>query len=139
MKAWTLLGYLGLIPLLTPLLVTELYPSDLFGDMKNTFHFYSASILCFLSGTLWKVDHKVDYKNRQLASNLFCLYGFMCLLIPLYYALFFLLAGYIGFFIVECIACRKETKRFTDEYKAMRIILTVAVCLLHLLAFILWF
>ncbi len=139
MKTWKLLGYLGLVPLFTPLLFIELYPSDSFGNVKIFFHFYSASILCFLSGTLWKVDHQVNYKNRQLISNLFCLYGFMCLLIPLYYALIFLLLGYIGFLLAECIVCRKETKLPTDEYKATRTILTAAVCLLHSLAFIFWF
>ena len=90
MKTWKLLGYLGLIPFIICLIVVESYPHNSLFNSQQVFHFYSAIILSFLAGTLWKKDSHHSQSNGLIVSNVLCLYAFSCLFYPLYYALIFL-------------------------------------------------
>jgi hypothetical protein len=139
MKAWKLLGYLGLIPFITCLIVVESYPHNLLFNSQQVFHFYSTIILCFLAGTLWQKDSHDSQSHPLIVSNVLCLYAFSCLFLPLYYALILLPLGYLSLLIAEYFLCKKQQNSFTTSYFVMRLVLTLFVSLLHLIALISWF
>ena len=99
MKTWHWLGYLGLIPFVACLWLTA-FPLENFPvNPQQGFLFYSATILSFISGTLWQKDKTIHYANqkspnqalealeehhwpwssKQIISNIFCLLAFVCL------------------------------------------------------------
>lgn len=139
MKIWQLLGYLGLVPFIICLIVVESHPHNLLVDSQQVFHFYSAIILCFIAGTLWKKDSQDSQSNPLIVSNVLCLYAFSCLFLPLYYALIFLPMGYLSLLITEYVLCKKKQHSFTTSYFVMRLVLTLFVSLLHMIALISWF
>jgi hypothetical protein len=139
MKTWKSLGYLGLVPFIICLIVVESHPHNLLFNSQQVFHFYSAIILCFLAGTLWKKDNQASQSNPLIVSNLLCLYAFSCLFLPLYYALIFLPMGYLSLLIAEYVLCNKQQHSFTTSYFVMRLVLTLFVSLLHMIALISWF
>jgi hypothetical protein len=143
MKTWQWLGYLGLLPFVFCLLLFSMPIEGMTGnlpfDPKKTFIFYSAIILSFIAGTLWKKDRVEGILSGQILSNLFCLYAFLCLLIPLFYALILLPFGYFSLFLTEYILCNNKGNGYTKPYFTMRLLLTICVSLLHGFALILWF
>ena len=139
MKTWKSLGYLGLIPFLICLIVVESYPHNLLFNSQQVFHFYSAIILCFLAGTLWVKDSDDSQSTRLIVSNVLCLYAFSCLFLPLNFALIFLPLGYFSLLTAEYILCKKQQSSYTTAYFTMRLVLTLFVCLLHMIALISWF
>jgi chromate transport protein ChrA len=139
MKTWQSLGYLGLVPFVICIIFFESYPHHFLFNSQQIFHFYSVIILCFLAGTLWKKDSKKLQSNVQIVSNVLCIYAFICLFLPVYYALIFLPLGYLALLIAEYLFCDKEQMSYTQPYFNMRLILTLFVCALHAFALIAWF
>jgi hypothetical protein len=147
MKVWQLLGYLGLIPFILFLWLFDNHIQDLPIKPQQAFVFYSATILSFVAGSLWRRDNSLSSKKLQLISNAFCLYAFTCLLLPLYMALLLLPLGYLLILSAEYILLLQEEHLDFDKekdilikhYFTMRFILTMIVSLLHAVAFICFF
>ena len=143
MKTWQWLGYLGLIPFVACLwLFNASIDSALNQTLFNpqqAFIFYSAIILSFLAGALWRKDTLSQDTKMQIFSNLLCLYAFVCLFIPTFYALIFLPIGYLSLFLVEHRFCNNKEHGYTHSYFTMRLILSVLVILLHVIALVSWF
>ena len=143
MKTWQWLGYLGLLPFIFCLwlfhMPIEGISNNLLFDPKQTFSFYSAIILSFIAGTLWRKDRVKIQSGAQILSNIFCLYAFVCLLFPLFYTLIFLPLGYFSLLLTEYILFNNKGDGYTKPYFTMRLRLTTLVILLHGFALILWF
>jgi hypothetical protein len=139
MKTWQGLGYLGLIPFVAFLWLFEVSPSFNLLNPQQAFIYYSVIILSFLAGATWKKDTLETHHVSQIISNVFCLYAFMCLFIPFFYALIFLPIGYLGLLSAEFFLWIDADKSFTKAYSKMRIILTMTVIGLHVVALVLWF
>jgi hypothetical protein len=143
MKAWQWLGYLGLIPFLLCLWIFDAYAkkelSHFSFNPQQAFIFYSVIILSFLAGTLWRKDTLKENYCAQIFSNVFCVYAFLCLLTPLYYALILLPIGYAALFLTEYALCTNREYAYSKLYCSMRLQLTIIVSLLHALAFISWY
>jgi len=139
MRMWQLLGYLGVLPFVALIIISV--PDITFNSVsaKQGFIFYSASILSFLSGTLWQKEKLAKNNHALVASNLFCLFSFVCLFLSPLIALGLLIFGYITLLAVEYYLSAKNSNTFNRHYFKMRFMLTLIVCLLHGLAFILWF
>jgi hypothetical protein len=143
MKTWQWLGYLGILPFVFCLwlfnMPVEGMADNLLFDPKQTFIFYSAIILSFIAGTLWRKDRVKGESAGQILSNIFCLYAFLCLLIPLFYALIFLPLGYFSLLLTEYILCNNKEDGYTKPYFTMRLRLTTLVIIFHGFALTLWF
>jgi hypothetical protein len=143
MRIWQWLGYLGLIPFVACLWLSEISISsaanNLFFNPQQAFLFYGAIILSFLAGALWRKDTLTPHIATQIISNLLCLYAFVCLFMPIFYALIFLPLGYFSLFFVEYFLCNNKENAYTTSYYSMRLILTVLVIFLHATALMLWF
>jgi uncharacterized BrkB/YihY/UPF0761 family membrane protein len=135
---WQLLGYLGLLPFVGLILMSMNQIELNSVTAKQGFIYYSASILSFLSGTLWRKEKLVNNSKPLILSNLFCLFSFACLFLPTLNALSLLVVGYITLLVVEYNLSRKNSNTFNVKYFQMRTILTVLVSVFHGLAFILW-
>ncbi len=132
---WQWLGYLGLIPFITSLLISLLI-NHWHARATEFFIFYSAIILSFMAGTLWQVRLKPDNSQQHIASNIFCLIAFLALLTTQLASLIILALGYLGLFqYEEFIAQRDRSER---KYLNMRFMLTSIVVVLHLLALFFW-
>ena len=129
------LGYLGVAPFGLTLLF-EKTTTEIFNTSAiQVFIFYSAIILSFIAGTLWRKENDTLSIKLQLASNLFSLLAFFALLMPEKMALMVLSASYL---VVLCFEYYIEQARQENpHYLAMRLQLTVIVVLLHAFAFIL--
>tara|TARA_R110000744_G_scaffold133033_1_gene241353 strand:+ start:300 stop:707 length:408 start_codon:yes stop_codon:yes gene_type:complete len=129
------LGYLGVAPFGLTLLF-EKTTTEIFNTSSiQVFIFYSAIILSFIAGTLWRKENDTLSIKLQLASNLFSLLAFFALLMPEKMALMVLSASYL---VVLCFEYYIEQARQENpHYLAMRLQLTVIVVLLHAFAFIL--
>tara|TARA_R110000737_G_scaffold157758_2_gene186161 strand:+ start:329 stop:736 length:408 start_codon:yes stop_codon:yes gene_type:complete len=129
------LGYLGVAPFGLTLLF-EKTTTEIFNTSSiQVFIFYSAIILSFIAGTLWRKENDTLSIKLQLASNLFSLLAFFALLMPEKMALMVLSASYL---VVLCFEYYIEQARQENpHYLAMRLQLTVIVVLLHVFAFIL--
>jgi chromate transport protein ChrA len=96
-----LLGYLGLIPFVIALsfqnLIIELFQQT----PKQVFIFYSAVILSFIAGTLWRKKNDQLSIKRQYLSNLFSLMAFLALLIAQNLALILLAVSYLAILFCE--------------------------------------
>lgn len=136
MKTWQWLGYAGLLPFIIFLLLSELPSQNIAINPQQCFIFYSGSILCFLSGTLWISSN--DKIKQQLTSNLFCLLAFLCFILPIKYALFILPLGYFLLLLAEYRFNSDVHNSFSTPYFFMRFTLTVSVIFLHGTAIILW-
>ena len=139
MKTWQWLGYLGLIPFFICLWLSASSSNKLSVNPEQAFIFYSAIILSFLSGVLWRKDTLAQNSKSQILSNILCLYAYLCLLLPIYYALVFLPFGYVGLLFTEYLLCNNKEYAYTKPYFTMRLILTLLVIILHGLALISWF
>ncbi|MFT5851593.1 MAG: hypothetical protein ACI87J_001566 [Colwellia sp.] len=136
MKAWKILGYLGLLPFIISLyLSTE---KLFFGiSTKHVFIAYSAVILSFIAGTLWRRDSQTYLDKQNIISNLFSLLAFTSLLLDQKIALIILGVSFMLLFFYEK-SLGKQSKLLTD-YMNMRFWLTLIVALLHITAYSLWF
>ncbi len=135
MKTWKILGYMGLIPFVACLYLSE--REMVWGIApKSAFIAYSAIILSFIAGTIWRVDRQLQQSHQQIVSNIFSITAFACLLIHHDIALGILAASYLLLFLYE-IRFVKQSKLKVD-YISMRFRLTLAVILLHIVALILW-
>jgi len=143
LKTWELLGYLGLIPFVACLWIFKLTSSNdttqLFFNPQQAFQFYSIIILTFLAGVLWKKESTQRYSKRQIISNLLCLYAYLWLFMPLFYALIFLPLGYTALIIAEYFFSEKKTQKRISPYFMMRLTLTFSVIILHAIALLAWF
>jgi len=156
MKTWQWLGYLGLIPFLACLWLFEMSfdgsANNLLFNPQQGFVFYSAIILSFLAGVLWRKESGSflagvlwrkesgsEHSKAQIISNIFCLYAYLCLFLPGFYALIFLPFGYLSLFLAEYLLCNNKQDAFTNPYFIMRFRLTLLVSVLHGIALISWF
>ena len=143
MKTWQWLGYLGLIPFLVCLWLFETDSHSVADNSsfnpQQVFVYYSAIILSFLSGALWRKESGNNHSKAQITSNVFCLYSFICLFLKTYDALIFLPLGYLGLLLAEYLLSNNKQDLFSTPYFIMRLRLTVLVILLHGTALVLWF
>jgi len=132
--SWRLLGYLGLLPFLSFLLLSLLNINLVNIEAKTGFTFYSAVILSFLAGTLWQPSHDDSASKQNVISNLFSLLAFFSLLIKHDIALILLAIGYLWLYGFE--------RKFIQEgspmtpYYQMRLKLTLVVFSMHVIIFI---
>ncbi len=139
MKTSQWLGYLGLWPFILLVFYPGLVNKVLTVSPVDGFIFYSAIILSFLSGTLWKRHTFLKNSYSQFAANIFCLIAFFCLLIPFSLSIIILPFAYIGLLITEYFLGSKKDHANNNQYFKMRVILTFIVSTLHVVAFIRWF
>lgn len=139
MKTWQWLGYLGLTPFIFCLSLYQYYPDINLINPQQVFVFYSAIILSFISGSLWRTDKINAHCKDKVISNIFCLYAFINLLLPIVYSLLLLPLGYLGLLLAEYLLDKGKHNAFNRPYFSMRIVLTLSVVLLHGWAFILWY
>ena len=89
------LGYLGLIPFILTIAFAAYIDELLNIPAVKVFIFYSAIILSFIAGTLWrKLNDKTSIK-LQILSNIFSLLAFLTLFLPNYIALVILAKVYL--------------------------------------------
>lgn len=133
MQTWKILGFLGIAPFIICL---YLYVNETWLEQaKFGFVAYSAIILSFLSGSLWRVEFDIKARH-QVISNVFSLLAFASLFIDKSLALLTLSSLYMLLFIYEV---KGFTQRKTStDYKAMRFRLTLLVVSLHIVAYVLW-
>ncbi|MAJ80471.1 MAG: hypothetical protein CMK30_03970 [Porticoccaceae bacterium] len=151
-RTYSLLGFMGLLPfaLSTMLVVFSLVDT---GNANSStflgfyvpyvFITYSACILCFLAGTLWRgqFDSGQDGSKLLLVSNLLALLSWLCLLVIhishylVLTAIIILGAGYVVALVAE-----KISPSVSSHYFAIRSRLTLSVIALHitLLISLLW-
>jgi len=136
MKAWKILGYLGLFPFIISLyLSTEM--TFLGISTKQVFIAYSAVILSFIAGSIWRRDSPIYLDKQNIISNLFSLLAFTSLLLDHKLALTILALSFMLLLLYEK-SLDKQNKLLTD-YISMRFWLTLIVVLLHITAYFLWF
>ena len=152
-RTWQILGYLGLLPFFFFIRLSFFSPQHFEFSAQQAFVFYSAMILSFLSGALWSSPGKYsnDIENEtadntvennsalKIISNIFCIYAFICLLMPINNSLVFLLLGYLGLLLTEFSLCYAINKTYTHAYLKMRTILTLCVVSLHFYALYSWY
>lgn len=122
---WRGLGYLGLLPFIGCLWLFEYLPqladvnflqpylNTLAVNPQQAFIFYSAIILSFMAGSLWKKDtynantheSKINSSSSNKAlsviSNLICLFAFTCLFLSIFYSLILLPLSYLCVLFIE--------------------------------------
>ena len=138
MKTWKILGYLGLIPFA----VFLYYGSEqsLFVvNSKFSFISYSAIILSFIAGSLWRESPNNQNSQTQIISNLTSLIAFVCLLVNISTALIVLPITY-GFIFVYQVKLHKQSSHneLSTDYMIMRFWLTLTVIIFHLVAYNSW-
>lgn len=147
-KLTNALGYLGLVPFAVALAVVidaalsprGVHSAAIFGLYAPfVFATYSACILSFLAGVLWR-DHSgstAGAPSMLVISNLITLLAWGCLLavhVSQYAALFaliVLIAGFATLLRVEQITTVKP-----PMYARMRVRLTTLVCAMHIILFV---
>ena len=138
MKTSQWLGYLGLWPFILFVFYPALVNKILAISPLQGFIFYSAIILSFLSGTLWKKHSLAKNTHSQFAAITFSLLAYLCLLIPFNLSIIFLPFAYIALLITEYLLGNDEEKSENNQYFKMRVILTFIVSALHVVALIRW-
>ncbi len=130
------LGYLGLVPFTLPLIFEQVVEELFTTTAEQVFIFYSAIILSFVSGTLWRKSNDMLSIKLQILSNIFCLLAFFALLIPSAVAFVVLALTYSMLLL-----CEQHYFGYVaghNDYLEMRKYLTIIVILLQISAFILW-
>ncbi len=135
MMTWKILGYAGLIPFFGCLILSTSI-NNIGINSQQVFIAYSAIILSFIAGSLWRIDEKNTYKKQQLISNLFSVIGFAALCINDLAGLVLLATSYPLILAFEYKIARQTSIR--QHYMKMRAQLTVLVFLAHILAIYLW-
>ncbi|MBA6380066.1 MULTISPECIES: DUF3429 domain-containing protein [unclassified Colwellia] len=139
MKSWQLLGYLGLLPF-----AGFLYLSVVLEDSsvwaQQAFIAYSAIIVSFIAGTLWRKAEDNTRLTQQIISNLLSLIAFTTLLMPDDLALIVLSFSFMFLFLYEKkLAITEQINDVDLAYMRMRFWLTFIVLSLHTSAYYLWF
>lgn len=130
------LGYLGLSPFLLTFAFGA-FSEELFNfPAVKVFIFYSAIILSFIAGTLWRKHNDKLSIKLQIFSNIFSLLAFFTLLLPNYIALVALTKIYL--LIMLCEYHFDHTTPENHDYLQMRMHLTALVVLIHIIAFLIW-
>ena len=130
------LGYLGLIPFILTIAFAAYIDELLNIPAVKVFIFYSAIILSFIAGTLWrKLNDKASIK-LQILSNIFSLLAFLTLFLPNYIALVILAKVYLLALLCEYHFDHSEPKN--HPYLHLRMHLTALVVILHIIAFVIW-
>lgn len=130
------LGYLGLSPFLLTFAFSA-YTEELFNiSAVQLFIFYSAIILSFIAGTLWRKHNDNQSIKLQLCSNVFSVLAFFTLLLPHYIALVALAKFYLLILLCEYHFDHVEPEN--HSYLQMRLHLTSLVVIIHIIAFIFW-
>jgi len=139
MKSWQLLGYLGLLPFIVSLYLSIESVSWSI-TAKQAFIAYSAIIVSFIAGTIWRKNDNSMQIKQQIISNAFSLLAFTALLTHPKAALIILTCSFLFLYIYEkeLNKCTVEDKR-TSGYMVMRLWLTLIVSSLHITAYFLWF
>ncbi|WP_286264589.1 DUF3429 domain-containing protein [Thalassotalea atypica] len=135
-KLWQILGYMGLLPFFTCMVISLFIP-ELQLVAKQSFIYYSAIILSFIAGSLWRIDQKTKRGKTQIISNLFSLIACFTLLTDFWLALWILATSYLFIFLFE--RSIRHDKALNRQYMSMRFWLTSVVVLLHMIAIIFWF
>ncbi|MEW6991845.1 DUF3429 domain-containing protein [Colwelliaceae bacterium 6441] len=135
MNSSKILGYLGLIPFIVCLYLSD----ETFEYFNNKFAFvaYSAIILSFLAGTLWTSAHKTSNTQQLIISNVFSLTAFVSLLLPVHIAIMVLAVGFLCICVYEKFFMLNDKQ--LDSYLKMRVQLSFIVIALHITAYIRWF
>ena len=139
MKSWQLLGYLGLLPF-----AGFLYFSVVLEDSsvwaQQAFIAYSAIIVSFIAGSLWRKAEDNTRLTQQIISNLLSLIAFTTLLMPDDLALIVLSFSFMFLFLYEKkLAITEQINDVDLAYMRMRFWLTFIVLSLHTSAYYLWF
>ena len=144
-RTYKLLGYLGLIPFafFTLLIIFSIVEtgnantSSFLGYyVPYVFLTYSACILSFLAGTLWRgqFDSGYDGSNMLIVSNLLAVLSWLSLLIMnlshylVLLAVVILASGY-----VVALTAERTSPSVSPQYLVMRSRLTLAVIVMHLI------
>jgi len=130
------LGYLGLAPFVLALVFENFSPVLFNIAAEQVFIFYSAIILSFIAGTLWRKHNDKLSIKLQLCSNIFSLLAFFALLLPNYLALVVLALIYPA--ILCCEYYFERAKAEHKPYLRMRLYLTTLVVIMHIIAILLW-
>ena len=128
------LGYLGLIPFVLSFVIAVII-EDWRTMAFQVFIAYSAIILSFISGTLWRSCNDNTLHSQKIVSNIFSLVAFASLLIEQVLALALLSLAYLVLYLYE-----KKSAAVLDlsnEYITMRFTLTFIVTAMHLLILLL--
>jgi ABC-type Fe3+-siderophore transport system permease subunit len=135
MSTWKTLGYAGLIPFFGCLTLSA-YFDNLGFNSQQVFIAYSAVILSFIAGSLWRIDDNNEHKSRQLISNIFSLIAFSALCVHFLAGLIILASSYplILFFEYKMTGQASMKK----HYMIMRCKLTLLVFIAHICAIYLW-
>jgi hypothetical protein len=135
MSTWKTLGYAGLIPFFGCLTLSA-YIDNLGFNSQQVFIAYSAVILSFIAGSLWRIDDNNEHKSRQLISNIFSLIAFSALCVHFLAGLIILASSYplILFFEYKMTGQASMKK----HYMIMRCKLTLLVFIAHICAIYLW-
>ncbi|MBA6225914.1 DUF3429 domain-containing protein [Colwellia sp. MB02u-18] len=136
MQMQQILGYLGLAPFVLALVFEKFSPTLLNIAAEQVFIFYSAIILSFIAGTLWRKHNDKLSIKLQLCSNIFSLLAFFALLLPNYLALVILAVSYPA--ILCCEYYFDTAKNEHKSYLRMRLKLTTLVVIMHIIAVLLW-
>lgn len=130
---WWVLGWSGALPFIA-LLILSLWPViDIAWPPTYMFILYSACILSFLSGSIWRPESSANYSIPTLSSNFITLVAFAAALLNSKVSLLLLCAGYLAIIFIEF---RYELfEKWPSGYKSMRVRLTVLVALTHLFLF----
>ncbi|MFT6193832.1 MAG: hypothetical protein ACJASU_000731 [Cognaticolwellia sp.] len=131
------LGYLGLAPFVLALVFEKFSPALLNISAEQVFIFYSAIILSFIAGTLWRKHNDKLSIKLQLCSNIFSLLAFFALLLPNYLAFAVLMVIYPA--ILYCEYYFDSAKTEHKSYLRMRLSLTTLVVIMHIIALLLWY
>lgn len=136
MRTKQYLGYSGLIPFILTLALAGYIDEFLNISPVKVFIFYSAIILSFIAGTLWrKLNNNVNSK-LQILSNIFSLLAFLTLLLPNYIALVILAKAYLLTLLCEYYFDHSDPENY--QYLQMRMHLTSLVVIMHIIAFVIW-
>jgi hypothetical protein len=139
MKSWQLLGYLGLLPFITCLYLSIITIESVIAA-QQAFIAYSAIILSFIAGSIWREDNNNTDLKQRIISNIFSLIAFVTLLIERDIALIILAFSFLMLFFYEKnLALLNKEKHREVEYMTMRFWLTLIVIALHSTAYFLWF
>ena len=136
MRTKQYLGYLGLSPFVLTFAFGAFSEELLNIPAEKVFIFYSAIILSFIAGTLWRKENDQTSIKLQLFSNLFSLLAFFSLLLPSYIALIVLAKIYLLSLLCEYHFDHGDAENY--DYLQMRMHLTALVILMHIIAFIMW-
>ncbi|WP_448567944.1 DUF3429 domain-containing protein [Thalassotalea ganghwensis] len=131
MYVWKMLGYLGLVPFIAAILLLN-FQEQVAIDIPRVFIAYSAVIVSFIAGSMWRVDQH-QFKRQQIVSNMICLFAFTTLLIDQTYALSILIACYLILFAFEHYLhnqCGQPNDK--TPYMTMRFRLSLIVIVCHL-------